>query len=577
MTSRNLLGTLLGLAIAGQALAAGVFYSEYIEGSSNNKAVEIYNGSGASINLANYVMTRSNNGDANPWANRFSFTGTLGSGCVFVIANSSANAAILAEADATSGLTFYNGDDRLGLYEVVGTDTICVDTIGELGVDPGAAWTVGSGATAEYTLRRMAGIVDGNCVWPGSGELEWDVFPQNDSADLGMHGSIGCAGNVNPEVSNVATIPAVPTEDDPVDVVADIIDVDGTVLMAELHWGLASNALTNVIAMQSIGGDAWQTMVQIPDLNACTVVYYQVVGTDDAMGQGSSPVLSYTVDCHLTIPQIQGATDVSPYENATVCTEGIVQRVVADRFFIQDGTAVRSGLTVFTGTAPTVLVGDLVEVCGLVDEYFNLTEMTNNPVVTVLGSGLPYAPVLLDAATAATEDYESMLVTVAALTVTAEQNNFGEFMLADGSGEIQADVDFFTIDPAPMLDDCYTLTGIQYYSFGAYTIFPTEAGDVVSCNVADAIDLVGSFSLNANYPNPFNPTTTIDFTLAQTAEMTLAVHDLAGRQVALLVNGIQSAGAHSVTFDASGLSSGVYFYTLSADGFQDTRKMVLLK
>jgi hypothetical protein len=371
--------------------------------------------------------------------------------------------------------------------------------------------------------------------------------------------------------------PAAPTEDDPVDVSAEITDADGTVMMAELHWGLASNSLGNVIAMQNVGGDTWETMVPIPDNNACTTVYYQVVATDNASGVGQSVVASYTVDCVLTIAQIQGPGANSPYDGASVCTQGTVQRVVFDRFFIQDGTGPRQGITVFTGSTPTVMVGDLVEVCGIVDEYFNLTEFTSNPVVSVIAAGMPYAPVMLDAATAATEDYESMLLTVGPMNVTSVQNGFGEFLLADMSGSIQADVDFFVIDPAPELNDCYTLTGVQAYSFGDYTLFPTEAGDVVSCNPADTNDLPLAFALGNAYPNPFNPTTTIDFTLAVTGETSLVVFDLAGREVARLAGGVMSAGTHSVVFDASELASGVYFYTLNAEGFSTSRKMVLVK
>ena len=95
--------------------------------------------------------------------------------------------------------------------------------------------------------------------------------------------------------------------------------------------------------------------------------------------------------------------------------------------------------------------------------------------------------------------------------------------------------------------------------------------------MADAIDLVGSFSLNANYPNPFNPTTSIRFNMGETANAELAVFNMAGQKVATLVNGLVGAGSHEVTFDASNLSSGVYFYTLQANNTVATRKMVLVK
>jgi hypothetical protein len=85
------------------------------------------------------------------------------------------------------------------------------------------------------------------------------------------------------------------------------------------------------------------------------------------------------------------------------------------------------------------------------------------------------------------------------------------------------------------------------------------------------------FALEANWPNPFNPATTLAFTLAETTEARLSVYNLAGTKVATLVDGLAAAGSHQVNFDASNLASGVYFYTLEAAGMSETRKMVLQK
>ena len=83
--------------------------------------------------------------------------------------------------------------------------------------------------------------------------------------------------------------------------------------------------------------------------------------------------------------------------------------------------------------------------------------------------------------------------------------------------------------------------------------------------------------LHRNYPNPFNPKTQLSFTLPEEGSVRLAVYDVAGRQIAVLANGHREAGRHSMPFDGSGLSSGVYFYRLEADGLVEQRKMVLMK
>ncbi|MCB9473052.1 MAG: lamin tail domain-containing protein [Candidatus Delongbacteria bacterium] len=276
----------LVLSSVGLAGAQGVFFSEYIEGSSNNKAFEVYNGTGAPIDLEDYVIERLNGGSTTPTLR--AFTGMLADGDVFVIANASADPAILAVADVTSDLTFYNGDDFLGLYEVSGTDTTLIDGIGERGVDPGTNWPVGTGATSEYTLVRMAGVTQGNTVWAGAGDTEWDVYPQNTFSYLGYHGL------ALPIISNIVLNPANPSPLDAVSVSADLSD-NGSIVSAELAWGLTSGSLTNTIAMSLSAGSTWTTDSAIPAQLVNTDVFYTISATDDEANVSTTPEQSYTV------------------------------------------------------------------------------------------------------------------------------------------------------------------------------------------------------------------------------------------------------------------------------------------
>lgn len=86
-----------------------------------------------------------------------------------------------------------------------------------------------------------------------------------------------------------------------------------------------------------------------------------------------------------------------------------------------------------------------------------------------------------------------------------------------------------------------------------------------------------SFKLFGNYPNPFNPTTTINYQLPVPSYLTIKVFDLLGREVVTLVEGVRSAGSHSVTFDGSGLAGGVYLYQLKTSDFTETKKCLFLK
>ena len=92
-----------------------------------------------------------------------------------------------------------------------------------------------------------------------------------------------------------------------------------------------------------------------------------------------------------------------------------------------------------------------------------------------------------------------------------------------------------------------------------------------------SIGVPAKFELSQNYPNPFNPTTKISFALPNDGKVSLKIYDMTGKEVMLLVNEVKTAGYYSVSFNASSLTSGVYFYTLSADNFTATKKMMLVK
>ncbi|WP_340104625.1 T9SS type A sorting domain-containing protein [Rhodohalobacter sp. 8-1] len=102
-------------------------------------------------------------------------------------------------------------------------------------------------------------------------------------------------------------------------------------------------------------------------------------------------------------------------------------------------------------------------------------------------------------------------------------------------------------------------------------------GEVATSSEETFSNLPVSFELNLNYPNPFNPTTQIDFALPEASDVRLEIFNVIGQRVSVLVNEQRTAGYHNVRFDASGLASGVYFYRIHAGSFVKTQKMMLLK
>ena len=172
-----------------------VFFSEYIEGSSSNKVLEIYNPTSSPINLTGYTIKTYFNGSLAVGAS-LALTGTVAANDVYVVANSLASPVILAVADQVTpaGAMNFNGDDAIELVN----GTTVVDVIGTVGVDPGTGWTV-SGVTdagKDYTIRRLQSAQMGNLIWAGSGENEWTVYSIDIFCYLNAHAMNTCGSTL---------------------------------------------------------------------------------------------------------------------------------------------------------------------------------------------------------------------------------------------------------------------------------------------------------------------------------------------------------------------------------------------
>ena len=104
-----------------------------------------------------------------------------------------------------------------------------------------------------------------------------------------------------------------------------------------------------------------------------------------------------------------------------------------------------------------------------------------------------------------------------------------------------------------------------------------KQGTLTVTGITEPLNTVSEFKLYDNYPNPFNPSTSIHYSLPVSANVSLAVYDVNGRIVKTLVSRYQEAGDYSINFDAGGLTTGVYFYKLQAGEFTESKKMMLVK
>ena len=123
-----------------------------------------------------------------------------------------------------------------------------------------------------------------------------------------------------------------------------------------------------------------------------------------------------------------------------------------------------------------------------------------------------------------------------------------------------------------------TLDGAGTVTSASYSVLEVEGeggGDPTATEETDEVP--AGFAIHANYPNPFNPTTTFEYSVERSGRVAITVHDLLGRQVDEIIDGVVAAGTHSVVWDAGDQPSGLYQVRISMDGEVRARSVVLQK
>ena len=261
-----------------------LFFSEYAEGSSNNKYIEVYNPTANAISLSGYTVYQSGNGGS--YTNTFTTSATIASGGVYMIAANQADASILAVADtamAYPSIAHFNGDDAMIL--TYGTDTI--DVIGVPGVDPGSSWTVGTGSTANHTLVRKATVTSGSMDW-STGAGEWDVYASNTWTYMGAHSS------------NCIYVPPAPTFDSIV-AISTITGVDASGVADSLGASKWIKGIVTTIDFDGNGGYSFYVSDSTDGIN--------IYNFADKSGY-TSPMMGDSLILHGDVAQYNGLTEL---------------------------------------------------------------------------------------------------------------------------------------------------------------------------------------------------------------------------------------------------------------------------
>ena len=312
--------------------------------------------------------------------------------------------------------------------------------------------------------------------------------------------------------------------------------------------------------------------------NETTTISFDLSVSDSA-GEQSSDTVTINVIASagvLTIAEIQGEEDASPYEDQYVNTSGYVMAKNDNGFFLQDAEAAWSGIWVLDFGDANVSVGDEVEVSGQVLEYYYLTELdiTAGSSNILSSNNTLFNPILI---TEATEAYESVLVKVAGIC-DGLPNQYGEWTLSG----ITIDDYFYGNDWGggafnPVLGNEYTITGPLNYAYSLFRVNPRDDDDIQD-GILNNSELIQDFSILEAYPNPFNPSLTIEFSTLNTELIEVSIYDIMGHKVENLFSSIvESNQLQTLNWDASNYSSGDYFIQLKSNSQLRTHKITLIK
>lgn len=268
---KTILAASIALLLAPTA-DAELFISEYVEGSGNNKAVEFYNPTSNSLNLADYRLNVFFNGATSAGVS-VALNGDLAPGATYVFASASAAEELLLLADQTIGGGLWNGDDAITLTK----NGDVVDSIGQIGFDPGSAWGSGSITTANDTLRRSAVSYDTNPFDTFEPADQWLGFAQDDFSDIGLFNGEG-GGPVDPEP-------------DPE------LDLSCGAPFTAIHQIQGSGDASPLVG-QTLVVEAVVTQT-LPGLQGFTI--QSVPGTEDSDPMTSEGVFVYTGSANLTV------------------------------------------------------------------------------------------------------------------------------------------------------------------------------------------------------------------------------------------------------------------------------------
>ncbi|MBL7777428.1 MAG: lamin tail domain-containing protein [Chitinophagales bacterium] len=548
----KILSSLLALLVSAglHAQCTNLFFSEYMEGSSNNKALEIYNPTSGTVNLTGYKVVHYNNGSVTP-TYTFNLNGSIAAGGTYVIVNNGAAAQYkaLADTNTTNQVMTFNGNDVLELMQ--GTDTL--DRIGEIGLNANIQFDTTTGLDRSYV--RKASIQQGTKDW-SVGRLQWNVFPR-DTAHLKSHTMDPCGAITDTTVRFNPTADAVSeaagtytlnlvlnTASSTTSFTVDVELVGGTGTAADV-----GNYTTQTVTFQTGSSTATLPITITDDTDAEpteTLVFRLtnataplLIGADSiftlTIGASDVPVLSYTISQITSLDTAFVPDSVGAKVRVTGTVLGINYRATGAEFFIHDAT---DGIQVFSPSnnfGYTVTQGDSILVEGEVGFFNGVTQIRFVDTLYKIGTGIVPVPTVVQDLGENTEAELVRLNNVNLVTPaqwTGSGSSGFSCDITDGQNTWTLRIDeqcALYSQPAPIGKFDVIGIGSQFdasspYNSG-YQLLPRFTTDIVA-----VVGIKESMALQAMvYPNP----SAGDFTIrtSEQGEMQVTITDVTGKVV----------------------------------------------
>ena len=574
-----------------QAVPNTVFFSEYTEGgvgSGYNKYLEIFNGSGQDIDLSQYAISSCNGGcpDASSWdfpSNIAFNTGTiLTAGDVYVIAHPQADASILAESDMTF-LYLSNGNDAFGIVDAA--SGIVIDIIGDRGNDPGDGWSVAGveNATMDHTLVRKSSVENGNADWTSSAgtdaaNSEWIVYDDLIWSNLGSHNMGGpeppivVIENISPEFITNAT---------EIVIKASASTSTGSISSVVLKYG-TNDQLVNQVDMDYESTESlW--IGYIDNHQGNTFLQMRAFATTSESAEGQS-TLSERIIASTTQNNISDLYS-SQSENEIVTIKGIITIggggllfPTQTKAYIQDQSG--RGMQLFDyDLIDGIDRGDEIEAVGYTG-YYNTTYQLKDFVFRELSNGNAISdPIVVAPSNVNSSDYEGTLISITGnVTAVTPVSTTGTNLTID-------DVTSVMIWNSTGIDISNFVVGYrgQFIGVGSqyneqYQLLVGYQSDITTVvGVDEEAIIVDKFDLYPAFPNPFNPSTQLSFSVDSPSDIRVEIYDISGKLVDSIISGFFQSGLHIAHWNAKGYSSGMYFVHLIKGHQKLTQKVMLLK